>query len=104
MIDYSTRVLINGREGRLSSIQNGDNITVVSVGDKAVQLIITSNNQSVSGTIRSIGKDTISVSVGTEVFRFDVTSATRIYRSGQRLSSLDELYMGEEGVGKGERI
>lgn len=94
--DGNTKVMLNGKEAKESSIRKGDNITLVTLGTKVIQAIVTSNNQTVTGIVRSIGKDTLSISTGNEVVRFDVTSSTRIYRGSNRLDFLDKLYVGEK--------
>lgn len=94
--DNNTKVLLNGKEGKDTDIRTGDSVTLVTLGTKVIQAIVTSNSQTVSGTVRAIGKDTISISTGAEVLRFDVTSSTRIYRGNSRLDSLDQLYVGEK--------
>lgn len=94
--DSNTKVLLNGKEAKDTDIRTGDNVTVVTLGTKVIQAIVTSNSQTVSGTVRAIGKDTVSISTGMEVLRFDVTSSTRIYRGNNRLDSLDKLYVGEK--------
>lgn len=98
IISGNTKIMINGKEDQIKNINLGDNVTVVAVGDRAVQIIVAgANSQTAVGKIRDIGKDTISISNRSgEVSRYDVNSSTRIYRGKQRLDSLDRLYVGEK--------
>ena len=95
--------MINGREERASKLQLGQSITVVAIGNDIVQAIVTTASKEISGTVKNIDRDTITITTSRDgAVKYDVTSSTKIYRGSNRLDSLERLYVGEKVSVKSE--
>ena len=102
-ITNNSKILINGREERASKLQLGQSITVVAIGNDIVQAIVTTASKEISGTVKNIDRDTITITTSRDgAVKYDVTSSTKIYRGSNRLDSLERLYVGEKVSVKSE--
>ena len=102
-ITNNSKILINGREERASKLQLGQSITVVAIGNDIVQAIVTTASKEMSGTVKNIDRDTITITTSRDgAVKYDVTSSTKIYRGSNRLDSLERLYVGEKVSVKSE--
>lgn len=95
-IDAYTKVLIDGKEDSIDNVKSGDKIILVSQGNKTINLIVSSETGTVTGTVKGITSYYVILDADGVDKEFEINRDTKLYRGKNPLSSATDIALGEK--------